>query len=692
MSPDVAALTERSTPAAARDRAQRIRKGLRDYLETVAEFALAWERHDWQVLGYDSWQAYLDGEFGADRLRVPEVHRTAAVTVLRQVGMSTRAIGTALGISKDTVAREVATVAAETDDLPTTVRSLDGRDRPATRPTPEPSPDEDLAAGRSLRFGSLEEMDTALAAAGPAPDEQVWIAAARRGIEAHALKTKASTRCSRSTRTGLTLTAGQAAEQHEATWCRKCWPPAPPTEEPCPRCATVTPVGDLPDTPPRWCPACRFMPPADYVTTSVTFGTLLPGDYIDRPYGPRRFVAWHQVVQVHFDAGVTVFTDHGENVPVHEDMAGDLAVTVRRPEGRTAAAISVVDCRACHSLVPAVVLYNGRCPACLTAGDHAQMLEEKLAAQDPKMAPGPERTLPAGLLRAGDLVWVGPEGWQPATSVEIGPMPPEPGGWRVQARTRTGVHTATAQRTWRWDELLQIRRPVPATEPAGEPVPTGPAAEAHDPRASREAGAEIRGSAPAGTPTESAAGVPTEPADGADTAFPHGAGDAAPAPAPSSASPDGGAGVTPDDGMLTVAEIGRLRAVFEYARAVLARHPQYVNTGRAIPHVLGREYVAGEVTPRPPRDYHKKPQQQPVVHVEVAWDRDGEIEISYRSERYVLSDIRIWAPGVDEALDVLCALGILPAQLSRQYAAGVQAGLRGGDAIDGELIEEDGRA
>ncbi|MGC5664949.1 hypothetical protein ACN261_31950 [Micromonospora sp. WMMD723] len=211
MSPDVVALTDRSTEEAARARAERIRQGLRDYLETVAEFALAFERGDWQVLGYPSWQDYLDGEYGADRLRVPEVHRTQAVATLRHVGMSTRAIGAALNISKATAAREVASVSAEADDLPSTVRSLDGRQRPATRPTPTSTP-------------APAPAPVVIEERGPAPAERVWIATARKGIAAHALRSVLLTVCSRATRTGLTLTAQQAADRWQATWCRTCWP------------------------------------------------------------------------------------------------------------------------------------------------------------------------------------------------------------------------------------------------------------------------------------------------------------------------------------------------------------------------------------------------------------------------------------------------------------------------------------
>ncbi|SBT64248.1 hypothetical protein GA0070622_1218 [Micromonospora sediminicola] len=675
MTADVIALTEQSTEEMARARAERIRQGMRNWLETVSEYALAWERRDWHVLGYADWQAYLDGEFGAERLRMPTAQRQVAVEALRSAGMSQRAIGSALGVSVGTVNADLAVVQ---DRTPAEIRGADGKTYAATRPAPAV----DVAPGP-----------------GPEPDEQVWIAAARRAIEAHALKSKTSTRCSRSTRTGLTLPARQATEKHAATWCRKCWPEPEPSEVPCGRCGTVVPaaeVADGPGGPPTlsarwWCAVCRFMPPADYVTTSVTYGTLLPGDYIDRPYGPRQHVAWHQVVQAHFDAGVTVFTNHSENVPVHEDVAGDLPLTVRRPEGRTAAAGRVSDCRACHSLVPAAVIYNGKCPACLDAADHAQMSNEKLLAQSPDMEPGAEETVAAGQLRAGDLVWVGPDGWQPATSAEIGPIPPEPGGWQVLARTRTGNHTATAHRIWRWDDLLQIRRPVPAGGEttrfaAGDTAPTGPSAETHDPRASREAGAEIRDSAPAGT-AQAAAGVDTEPADGADTARPHGAGDAAPASAPSSTSLDGGAEVTPAEDGLTPADVARLRAVFEWARAGLARHPRNA-AGRGKPATLGMEYAPGEPTPPLHPEMARSGQ---VAHVEVCWEA-GQVDVVYRSDRYELDRIDFCPATVAQGVDLLCAWGVLPARFSQQYAAGVQAGMRRGAAIDGALIEEDADA
>ncbi|OKI47210.1 hypothetical protein [Micromonospora sp. CB01531] len=58
---------------------------------------------------------------------------------------------------------------------------------------------------------------------GPTAEETVWIAAARREIEAHRID-EPLTGCGRSTRTGQRLAAGQAWGLHEARWCRRCWP------------------------------------------------------------------------------------------------------------------------------------------------------------------------------------------------------------------------------------------------------------------------------------------------------------------------------------------------------------------------------------------------------------------------------------------------------------------------------------
>lgn len=118
--------------AAAQKRAERIRGGMRSFVETRREIAAAYAERDWFTLGYESFDAYVESEFSESRLRLSADERREAVAELRRAGMSTRAIGSALGISKDTAARDLATVADET--VPDRITGTDGREQPASRP------------------------------------------------------------------------------------------------------------------------------------------------------------------------------------------------------------------------------------------------------------------------------------------------------------------------------------------------------------------------------------------------------------------------------------------------------------------------------------------------------------------------------------------------------------------------------
>lgn len=125
------------------DRARSITQEIRDHLKVSwGLIAHAYEIRIWEPLGYDSWDAYLAGEFGAAPLRVPREQRPEIVSSLRQHGLSTRAIAGAMGIDQSTVSR-TPTDADASVDPPARVQSLDGRSRPATqplRPRPEPTP------------------------------------------------------------------------------------------------------------------------------------------------------------------------------------------------------------------------------------------------------------------------------------------------------------------------------------------------------------------------------------------------------------------------------------------------------------------------------------------------------------------------------------------------------------------------
>jgi hypothetical protein len=111
----------------ARSLTDKIKAHVSELLPLIKE---AFERRADVALGYANWLDYCDTELRG--LRLPVERRREAVTELREAGMSTRAIGAALGVSKDTVQRELSQV--ETVAQPGRVVSLDGRERPATQP------------------------------------------------------------------------------------------------------------------------------------------------------------------------------------------------------------------------------------------------------------------------------------------------------------------------------------------------------------------------------------------------------------------------------------------------------------------------------------------------------------------------------------------------------------------------------
>jgi hypothetical protein len=133
-------IVQASTAEEARTRADRIRTGMRVLAEWQADVIAAYASRDHVALGYETWDAYLDGEYGEHRVRLPRDQRREIVAGMSAAGMSSRAIGAAVGSSYATVQRDLeATDTNVSVGEPRTVLSLDGRERPAVR---EPAADE----------------------------------------------------------------------------------------------------------------------------------------------------------------------------------------------------------------------------------------------------------------------------------------------------------------------------------------------------------------------------------------------------------------------------------------------------------------------------------------------------------------------------------------------------------------------
>jgi hypothetical protein len=89
------------------------------------------------ALGYPSWPAYLTDVLGDEPLRLARDERQEMVALLAAEGMSTRAIAPIVGVTHPTVLADVKATGKDLPvERPATVTSLDGRERPSTRPEP----------------------------------------------------------------------------------------------------------------------------------------------------------------------------------------------------------------------------------------------------------------------------------------------------------------------------------------------------------------------------------------------------------------------------------------------------------------------------------------------------------------------------------------------------------------------------
>lgn len=105
----------------------------RQATDKICEYlAVAWDtvidvynRRGWAALGYETWREYCDAEFGA-RPQLPRDERRKVTAMLRGAGMSTGAVGAAMGISQRTAAAPYQGEEASSPDRQP-VTGLDGK-------------------------------------------------------------------------------------------------------------------------------------------------------------------------------------------------------------------------------------------------------------------------------------------------------------------------------------------------------------------------------------------------------------------------------------------------------------------------------------------------------------------------------------------------------------------------------------
>lgn len=217
---DQAAEQPAADVATARQRAERIRADLAGYTRMRQDIADAYACRDWLALGYDTWFAYLEGEFGPElqQLARDRGERRQAVADLRGQGLSTRQIGAVTGVDPKTVRNDLAEVG--TSPQPERVTGSDGKTYPAKKPAPETAKPDTVR----IRAHAWQIMH---------PDAHVWIATSRIGIEYHQPAVPGApvggpspflTVCGRSMRTGERISVADVENELSATPCVRCWP------------------------------------------------------------------------------------------------------------------------------------------------------------------------------------------------------------------------------------------------------------------------------------------------------------------------------------------------------------------------------------------------------------------------------------------------------------------------------------
>lgn len=106
---------EKPDTTGAHRRAETIRDGMRGWAAAQEAIVEAYEQRDWITLGHKSWDEYIEKEYGERRLKLTKAQRVEAVEAFQLLGMSQRQMAHALGVSRNTIAGDLAPEVAQTE-------------------------------------------------------------------------------------------------------------------------------------------------------------------------------------------------------------------------------------------------------------------------------------------------------------------------------------------------------------------------------------------------------------------------------------------------------------------------------------------------------------------------------------------------------------------------------------------------
>lgn len=129
------------TPADVRASISRARRSL----EKAAE-EIVWqiEMEAWRTLGYSSWTAMREAEYGGAAFMVPSKSRPEIVARIRAAGLTQKEIAETAGVSQPTVGRDLIDYSNEYSAPATAITNSRGEQRPASYTRTEAKPDGDV--------------------------------------------------------------------------------------------------------------------------------------------------------------------------------------------------------------------------------------------------------------------------------------------------------------------------------------------------------------------------------------------------------------------------------------------------------------------------------------------------------------------------------------------------------------------
>lgn len=151
------------TPADVRASIARARRSL----ERAAE-EIVWqiEVEAWRTLGYSSWGAMREAEYGGAAFMVPSKNRPELEARMRAKGLTNKEIGDTAGVSEATVSRDLANASSGPD----TITNSRGQQRPATYT--RTAPDDDVIDAEIVPDDEPIHVDTQTGEVLDAPNEK----------------------------------------------------------------------------------------------------------------------------------------------------------------------------------------------------------------------------------------------------------------------------------------------------------------------------------------------------------------------------------------------------------------------------------------------------------------------------------------------------------------------------------------